>query len=147
MLFKSHVTLTPTSSFTESRELANIEDSVNASIQGLEDDIKRQITAIRNNTNNIMINRTTLTRKQIWEQKQPHGYFKQQTDDISHEQSRKWLRKRNFKRKTEPFLIAGQNNVIQTNYVNAKIDKMQQKSVGYMEIETKRLISECSKQW
>ena len=50
------------------RELASIEDSVDASIQRLEDYIQKHdgglITAIRNDTDNTMDNRMTITRKQ-----------------------------------------------------------------------------------
>ena len=50
------------------RGLASIEDSVDASIQRLKDYIKRYegglITATRNETENAMNNRMTITRKQ-----------------------------------------------------------------------------------
>ena len=50
------------------RGLASIKDSVDASIQRLEDYIQKHdggfITAIRNDTNNTMDNRMTITRKQ-----------------------------------------------------------------------------------
>ena len=56
------------------RGLASIEDSVDASIQRLEDYIQKHdgglITAIRNDTDNTMDNRMTITRKQKWEGKQ-----------------------------------------------------------------------------
>ena len=39
-----------------------------------------------------------------------------------------WLRKGNFKREPESLLIAAQNNAIKTNYIKARIDKMQQNS-------------------
>ena len=47
------------------RGLASIEDSVDASIQELEDYIRKEslITATKNSTDNVMINRTT--RKQM----------------------------------------------------------------------------------
>ena len=51
------------------RGLASIEDSVDASIQRLEDYIEKHgglITAIRNNTDNTIDNRMTKTRKQKW---------------------------------------------------------------------------------
>ena len=61
------------------RGLASIEDSVDASIQRLEDYIGKHegglITAIRNNTDNTMDNRMTITRKQKWEEKQLNGRF------------------------------------------------------------------------
>ena len=56
------------------RGLTSIEDSVDASIKRLKDYIEkfegRLITAIRNNTGNTRINRTTITKKQKWEEKQ-----------------------------------------------------------------------------
>ena len=56
------------------RGLASIEDSVDTSIQRLEDYIEKHerglITAIRNNTDNTIDNRMTKTRKQKWEEKQ-----------------------------------------------------------------------------
>ena len=52
--------------------LASIEDSVDASIQRLEDYIEKHgglITATRNDTDNTKTNRMTITRKQKWEEK------------------------------------------------------------------------------
>ena len=53
---------------------ASIEDSVEISIQRLEDYIEkrggRQITATKNNTNDTKTSRTRITRKQKWEEKQ-----------------------------------------------------------------------------
>ena len=55
------------------RGLATIEDSVDGSIQRLEDDIKKHerglITAIRNDTDNTIDDKMTTTRKQKWEKK------------------------------------------------------------------------------
>ena len=39
-----------------------------------------------------------------------------------------WQWKGNFKRETEYLLRPAQNNVIRTNYIKAKIDKMQKNS-------------------
>ena len=62
------------------RGLTSIEDSVVASIQRLEDYIEKHegglITAIRNNTENMIDNRMTKTKKQKWEGKQLHECFK-----------------------------------------------------------------------
>ena len=67
------------------RGLTSIQDSIDASIQRLENKIRkhgrRLITAIRNNTDNASINRTKTTRKLKWERKQLYGYFKQQTSE------------------------------------------------------------------
>ena len=68
-----------------------------------------------------MISRTT-TRKQKLEEKQLYGYFKQQTDEISHKKTWTWQQKENFERETESLLIATQDNAIITNYFKAKID-------------------------
>ena len=57
----------------EGRGFARIEDSVDASIQRCEDWIEKHkgglITVIRNDTDNTMDNRMTMTRKQKWEEK------------------------------------------------------------------------------
>ena len=70
------------------RGLANIEDSVDASIR-LEDYTERHeqglITAIRNNTDNTIDNRMTITMKQKWEGKQLCGSFKRLINNISHD--------------------------------------------------------------
>ena len=62
------------------RGFASIEDSVDASIQRLEDDIKNReeglIAVTRNNADNTKTNRMTKTRKQKWEEKQLYGRFK-----------------------------------------------------------------------
>ena len=90
--------------------LASIEDSVDASIWGLEDNIKkskeRLITATIKNTDNIKINRTTITRKQKWEEKQLYGYFKRQTNENSHEKTWTWLKKASLKRQRGFLLLA-----------------------------------------
>ena len=55
----------------EEEDFANVKHSVDASIQRLEAYIEKQeggqITAIRNDTDNTMDNRMTITRKQKWE--------------------------------------------------------------------------------
>ena len=62
------------------RGFTNIEESVDASIQRLEDSIEKHegglITAIRNDTENSMSKRMTITRKQKWEVKQLFERFK-----------------------------------------------------------------------
>ena len=56
---------------------ASIEGSVDASIQRLEDYIKKHegglITATRNDTDNTIDDRMTITRKQNWKKKQLHS--------------------------------------------------------------------------
>ena len=113
------------------RGFASIEDSVNTSIQRLEYYIEKHerglITAIRNNTDNAIDNRMTITRKQKCEGKQLYRRFKRLIN-ISHDKTWTWLRKGNFKRETQSLLMATQNSTIRTNHIKARIDKTQQNS-------------------
>ena len=59
----------------------------------------------------------TISRKQIWEEKQLYGRFKGLTNNNSHDKTWTWLRKGNLKRETESLLMAAQNNAIRTNHV------------------------------
>ena len=135
------------------RGLASIEDSVDASIQRLEDYIQKHdggiITVIKNDTDNTMDNRMTITRKQKWKGKQLYGCFKFVINNISHDKTWIWLRKRNFKGETESLLIATQDNAIRTNQIKARIDKTQQNSkcrlCGDRDETINHIISECSK--
>ena len=86
------------------------------------------ITANRNDTDNTIDNRRTITRKQKWEEKHLYGHFKRLINNISHEKTWTWLRKGNLKRETESLLIAAQNNAIRTNQIKERIDKTQQNS-------------------
>ena len=86
------------------------------------------ITTIRNDNDNTMDNRMTITRKQNWKGKQLYGRFKRLINNISHDKTWTWLRKENFKRETEPVLITAQNSAIRTNHIKARIDKKQQNS-------------------
>ena len=107
--------------------LATTEDSVDASIELFEDYMQKHdgelTTAIRNNTDNTMDNRMTITRKQTWEEKQLYKRFKRLINNISHEKTWTGLRKGNCKRETESLLIAAQNNAIRTNHIKTRIDK------------------------
>ena len=101
------------------RRLASIEDSVDTSIQRLEVYLEKHdgglISTIRNNIDNTIDNKMTITRKQKCEGKQPHGRFKRVIYNISHDKTWTWLRKGNFKRETESLLMAAQNSAIRTN--------------------------------
>ena len=107
------------------RILASIEDSVDTSIQRLEDYIEKHerglITVIRNNTDNTIDNRMTKTRKQKWEGKQFHGSFKRLINNISSDTTWTWLRKGNFKSETESLLMAAHNGPIRTSNIKARI--------------------------
>ena len=135
------------------RGIVGIEDSVDTSIQRLEDYIEKNrrglLTATRNNTDNTIDNRMTKTRKQKWEEKQHHERFKRLMNNISHDKTWTWLRKGNFKRETESLLMAAQNSAIRTNRIKARIDKTQQNSkcrLCHDRDETiNHIISECSK--
>ena len=135
------------------RGLTSIEDTVDASIQRLEDYIEKHkrglITAIRNDTENTIDDRMTTTNKQKWEEKQLYGRFKRLVNNISHQKTWTWLRKGNFKRETESLLIAAQDNAIRTNHVKVRIDQTQQNSkcslCGNRDETINHIISECSK--
>ena len=112
------------------RGLASIEDNNNASIQRLEDYIQKRegrlMTATRNNTDSMKTNRTKITRKQKWGEKQFNGRFNRLISNISDEKTWTCLRKGNLKRETDSLLSAAQNNTIRTNHIKARIDKTQQ---------------------
>ena len=82
----------------------------------------------RNEIENTINNRMTITRKQKWEGKQLYGRFKRLINNISHDKTWTWLRKGNFKREAESLLIATQDSAIRTNDIKARIDKTQQNS-------------------
>ena len=134
------------------RGLASIEDSVDASIQRLEDYIEKHerglITTIRNDTDNTIDNRMTTTRKQKWEkttlwplQTTNKYYLTPENLDLA--------KKRNFKRETESLPIAAKDSAIRTNQIKARIDKTQQNSKCRLcsdrDETIKHVISECSK--
>ena len=135
------------------RGLASIEDSVDASIQWLEDYIGKHIrvliTFIRNDTDNTIDNRMTITRKQKWEGKQLYRRFKRLINDISHEKTWAWLRKGNFQRETESLLREAQSKAVRTNHIKARIDKTQQnckcRLCGDRDETINHIISECGK--
>ena len=127
-------------------------DSVDALIQRLDDYIEKHerglITAIRKDTDNMTDDRMTITRKQKCG-KYLYGRFKRLINNISHENTRTWLRKGNLKREKESLLIATQDNAIRTNHIKARIDKTQQNSKCRLccdrDETTNHIINECSK--
>ena len=134
------------------RELASIEDSVDISIQRLEDYLEKHerglITAIRNNTDSTIDNRMTITRKQNEAEKQLYGRFKRLINN-PHDKTWNWLRKRDFKRETESLLMVAQNSAIRTNHIKARIDKTQKNSKCWLcsdrDVTINHIITECSK--
>ena len=122
-------------------------------MQRLKDNILKQdggiITTIRNDTDNTMDNRMTITRKQECEGKQHYVRFKRLINNISHDKTLTWLRKGNFKRETESLFIAAQDNDWRTYHMKAIIDKIQENSKCRLcsdRDETfNHIISECSK--
>ena len=135
------------------RRLPSIEANVDTSIQRLEDYIEKHerglITAIRNNADNTIDNKMIKTWKQKWEEKQFHGRFKRLINNISHDKTWIWLRKGNFKREIEYFLMAAQNSSIRSNHITARIDKTQQNSKCRLSSDRDETINhiknECSK--
>ena len=83
------------------RGIASIEGNVDASIR-LEDDIEKHggglIAAIRNDANNTMYNRMTITKKQKWKEKQLYGSFRRLINNGLHEKNGTCQRKGNIKR-------------------------------------------------
>ena len=130
-------------------EIASIEDSVDTSIQRLEDNIEKRkeglITAARNNFNDTTINRKTITRKQKWEEKQLYGRCKRLISNISDEKTLAWLWKGNLQWEAESLPIAAQNAI----YIKTRIDKTQENSrcrlCGERDETINHIISECSK--
>ena len=135
------------------RGLASIEDSVDVSIQRLEDYKEKHerglITAIRNDTDNTIDDRMTTTRKQKLEEKQLYVRFKRLRNNISRQKTWTWRRKGNFKRETESLLVAAKDNAIRTNHIKTRIDKTQQNSkcrlCSNRDETINHIISECSK--
>ena len=86
----------------EGRGLASIEDNIDASIQRLEDYKEKRgprlITTTRNNTEDTRFNRTEITRKLKWEEKQLYGCFKRLTSD---KKKKKWIKKMDVGKKRE----------------------------------------------
>ena len=116
------------------RGLTSIQDSVDASIQRLEDYIKKsaqgywlQWSAIRQTTR-VSTEQQKKKKKRKWEEKQLYRHSKRQTSVISREKSWTWLKKRNLSRETKSLQIATQNNTMRTNYIKARMDKTQQNS-------------------
>ena len=100
LLFRDEVDRLYVSRKEGERGFASIEDSVDASIQRLQDNREKRkerlIKATRKDTDNTRINRTEMTRKQTWEEKQLYGRFKRIISDILHEKTWTWLRKGNL---------------------------------------------------
>ena len=73
------------------RALTSIKDSVDATIQRLEDfkekHGKRLITVTRKNTDNTKNNRKIKSWKRKWEEKQPYGRFKRLRSNIPHKKT------------------------------------------------------------
>ena len=86
-----HLRDVDTYSIEEGRGLASIEDSVDKSIQRLEDYVEKHdgglITATRNDTDCTKTNRMTITRKQKWEEKQHYERFKRLIRNSSHQKT------------------------------------------------------------
>ena len=81
----------------EGRGFASMEDSVNTSIQWLQDYIgqprRKTDYSHRNNPDNTSTNRKIIIRKQKWEEKQIYGRFKRLICNISYEKTYSWIRK------------------------------------------------------
>ena len=65
------------------RGVPNFQDSVDASTQRIEDNIKKSLERLILATKNNTKIKWTLTRKRKCQENQIHGYFKRQTSEIS----------------------------------------------------------------
>ena len=135
--------------------VAIIEDSVDESIQRLEDYIERhgRRQTDYNHQKQYWRHKDQQNKnnwKTKWEEKQLYRRFKRLTSDISHEKTGTWLKKGHLKRETKSLLIKAQNNAIRTSHIKARIDKTQQNSrcrlCGDKDETINHIISECSKE-
>ena len=116
------------------RGLLNVEDTVSKAILGLEeyvvDSNERILSAARN------IKKVTATakgfkkrkkneRKNSWKDKELHGQYLRQTEEVADAERWLWLRDGNLKKETESLIISAQEQAIRTNVIKAKIDKTQ----------------------
>ena len=83
-------------------------------------------------------------RLQDWEGKAFYGQYLRQTEEASSEQSQVWLQSGDLKKQTESLIVATQNQSIKTNFVKAKIDKIQ-KDMLYRLCQKADDVSGCSK--
>ena len=105
------------------RGRTTIQDIVDASIQRLEDYITKRgqlITANRNSTAKTNINRTEITRKQKWEEKQRYAHFKW---NLKRENLVTVKQYETLKEKQNVLWQQHKNHAIRTNNVKAWIDK------------------------
>ena len=109
---------------------------------------ERLITTASNSSDDIRTHKTTITRKKKLEEKQLYGYFKRETDEVSHQKTWTWL-KREILRKKQSLRIAVQNKAIRNNYVKAIIDKTQLdckcRLYGDRDKMINHIMSECTK--
>ena len=100
------------------------------------------------NTNNTRINKTITKKNKNGKKNNSMDISSNKQAKISPEKIWTWVRKGKLKRETESFLIAAQNNAKRTNYIKAKVEKLQQNSKCSLcndRDETINYISKCSK--
>ena len=132
------------------RGLTSNDDSVDASIQRLEDYIEKHegglITITRNDTDNTKTNRMIINKNGIGNNSMN---VLKLISNISLEKTWTRLRKRILVREIESLLRAAENNAIGTNNIKARIDKMQQSNrcrlCGDRDETINHIITECSK--
>ena len=143
------------------RGLLNIKDTITQAKMSLdkyvEDSEEDLIMAARNvresvdviETIGVFKNRLINERMRKWKEKQLHGQYARQTDEVSNDERWLWLKDGGLKRETESLIIAAQNQSIRTNHVKAKIDKSQGNSKCRMcqqsDETINHILSECPK--
>ena len=100
---------------------ANTENSVDASIQGLLDCMKKTQEKTYSSSTDMRTNRIIIAKKQKKENKQHRFDIKATKWRNLTRGSWSWPRKGNPQREAESLQIAVQNNAIRTNYVKGKI--------------------------
>ena len=140
------------------RGLLNVEDTVNTAILGLEeyvvDSNERILSAARNieevtETAKGFKKRKKNERKNNWKEKELHGQYLRQTEEVAGPERWVWLKDGNLKRETESLIISAQEQAIRTNVIKAKIDKTQIDSkcrmCGKVDESISHVLNECSK--
>ena len=110
------------------RGLLSVEDTINMVTLGLEEYVvlsdERILPAARNieevTETQGFKKRMKNERKNSWMEKELHGQYLRQTDEVASVERWLWLRDANLKRETESLILAAQEQAIRTNLIKAK---------------------------
>ena len=83
----------------------------------------------------------------VLKQKNLHGQFFNQIEDVAGEEKWLWLKDGSIKRETESLIMAAQEHAIRTNAIKAKLDKTQAESkcrlCGKVDERVRHMVCEC----